>query len=60
MEIGDTKDEDVDFVIPNVVEVVVDDVVVVVVCSSTNTWFIIIAGNWLSVLSFSTSYTYKS
>ena len=58
MEIGDTKDEDVDFVIPNVTVVVV--VVVVVVCSSTNTWFIIIAGNWLSVLSFSTSYTYKS
>ena len=44
------------------VVVVVIDVVdnVVVVCSSTNTWFLIIAGKSLSVLSFSTSYTYKS
>ena len=45
-----------------VVDVVVVDVVVdvVVVCSSTNTSFLIIAGDWLNVLLFSTSYTYKS
>ena len=56
MEIDDIEDDDVDIVI--VIGAVIINVGVV--CSFTNTWFIIIAGESLTVLSLSTSYIYKS